>query len=170
MAGEASRKNGKKGGRKPGTKSAKTLEREAVLRAARERVMNLTDKLLDGQLVLAFGQYFLFRIDKFFDSKGNLKAKKPKRVTDMEEIRKFIENDLSGGVQLNKPESPYYFFTTKEPSSHALTSLREFVFGKAVQGIALTDPQGDSIVDPFAKEKSDLAINVYLGKAKTKEN
>jgi hypothetical protein len=83
MAGNASRKNGQKGGRPSGRKNDATLEREAQLARFKQRVFEAFDPLINAQLSLARGLSYLFKEDINDDgSKG-----KPKRLVFAEKLR-----------------------------------------------------------------------------------
>jgi hypothetical protein len=83
MVGNASRKNGEKGGRPPGRKNERTLEREAQLERFKQRVFEAFDPLIDAQLSLARGLSYLYKLDIDEDGKHG----KPILVTDPEEIQ-----------------------------------------------------------------------------------
>lgn len=145
------RENGKKGGRPKGKKSAKTLEREAVLRAFRERAMRSADLLFDAQLSLAKGQTFLYKIEKELQigPKGGKKYvnSKPKLVTNQNEIEGYLEGLVNDGdmEDENDPNATYYYLTTKEPSNYAADSLLDRTFGKATQRLEHTGEGGRPI-------------------------
>jgi len=173
MAGEISRKNGKKGGRKPGVKNKSTLEREAVLKELKQRVLGVAHGLLDSQLVLARGTSYLYKIEKYWekvtDKKGKptkvLRRKPPKLVEDEWEIRQYLEGLTEEG-DLEDPEDTYYFMTTKSPDNKAIDSMMNRTFGKAVQALALTDPEGEDLYDAETKKKSKDAVAQILGRGK----
>lgn len=160
-----SAENGKKGGRPKGKKTQAVLEREAVFKEFRNRVVRLADILLDNQLVLARGQTFLYKIEKYYekvkDKKGKmtqvLRQRPPERVTNEYEIRQYLEGLVEQG-DMNDPEDTYYFLTTKEPDNKAIDSMLNRTFGKAVQAIAFTDPDGGSLIDDETKQKSKKAV------------
>ncbi len=77
-----------KGGRPKGKKSPKTLEREAILKAFRERAMRHADVLFNSQITLARGQTFLYKIEKEWvpnGKKGFWRKKRPEMVTSQKE-------------------------------------------------------------------------------------
>jgi hypothetical protein len=136
---EIARANGKKGGRPKGKRSQRTLEREATLKVFRDRVMRHADYLFDAQYSIATGQLFLFRIDKEYVKTGKggfYKNKKPILVTNVEEVRMYLENLVEkGDVEDDQdPASSYYYITTKEPDNDAIDSLLDRTFGKSKQG------------------------------------
>jgi hypothetical protein len=104
MAGTASRKNGELGGRPPGRKNDKTLEREAELERLRQRVFQATDVLVDAQLGTARGRSYLFKADTDEDGK----AGKPILVDDPVEIAAYLVEDY------NELETTYYYITTEK--------------------------------------------------------
>jgi len=169
MPGNSARENGKLGGRPKGTKSKATLEKEAVLKAFRERAMSVADQLLDSQLILARGQTFLYKITKelVIDKKGKktYRNRKPKLVIDQAEIEKYLEGLIDEGDKNNPkdPKDAYYFITTKEPNNSAIDSILDRTFGKAVSRTELTGKDGLPLIpDAETKKKSDKAIDEYL--------
>jgi hypothetical protein len=136
-----------KGGRTKGKKSAKTLEREAVLVAFRQRAMKLADVLLDSQLILARGMNILFRIDKEKIGRGkNVRyiKKRPVEVTDLVEIRMFIEGLIQEGDKDDErdPSAAYYFITAVPPNNQAIDSILNRTFGSPVQSTKLVGEDG----------------------------
>jgi hypothetical protein len=168
MAGNASKLNGKKGGRPKGTKSAVTLEKEAVLKVFRERVMRSADILFNSQMSLARGQQFLYKIEKEFiktPKGGYYRNKKPRIVTNQEEIELYLEGAIKNGDMDcdYDPASTYYFLTTKEPNNQAAESLLDRALGKSVQITELTGKDGkDLIPSSESKAETDKAIESYL--------
>lgn len=160
MAGNASRENGKKGGRPKGSKSASTIEREAVLAAFRDRVARNADILFDAQLTLARGQTFLYKIEKEWvdtgKGKGFYRKKKPRIVTAQWEIESYLEGEVSEGDPDDDqdPAATYYFLTTKEPSNFAIDSLLDRAFGKSKQTTELTGKDGG----PIKVEGVEIAV------------
>lgn len=156
-------------GRKPGKKLAKTLEREKVLDAMRQRIMRISDRLLDKQLVLANGQQFLYRIDKTWvktgkgETSGYWRNEKPVLVEGEMEIRSYLEelsDEANGDIERNDdPSAAYYFITTKEPNNQALDSMLDRTFGKSTQSTKLVGDNDKSIpitsinVVPIIQEK-----------------
>lgn len=145
MAGKASRENGKKGGRPKGKKSAKTLEREAVLAAFRQKILSAADVLFTAQLHIATGQTYLYKIEKELQigPKGGKKyiRSKPKLVTDKREIEQYLMGLIEEGDPENEddPNATYYYLTTKDPDNKAIDSLLDRAFGKATQPISNDD-------------------------------
>lgn len=111
-------------GRPRGSREARTLERAAVLRAYRDRVMRQADRLLEAQLTLAQGCSFLFRVEK---AKEKGERAKHELVRDPEEITKY----LNGEVDATK----YYYVTTERPDGKAIADMLDRTFNKAVQGL-----------------------------------
>jgi hypothetical protein len=126
MAGDASRKNGEKGGRSAGSKNVATLEREAELERFKQRVFQATDVLVDAQLSLARGTCFLFKLDIGEDGTRG----RPILVTDPEEIAAYLCDDY------NALETTYYYITTEKPDNPAIEALLNRAYGKATQPIA----------------------------------
>lgn len=142
-------------GRKPGKKLPKTLERERVLEAIRQRTMKIADRIVDKQLVLVNGQQFLYRIDKTWvktgkgETSGYWKNEKPVLVESEGEIRDYLErlsDEANGDIEDDKdPGTAYYFITVKEPSNQAIDSMLDRTFGKSTQSTKLVDDNDKSI-------------------------
>lgn len=162
------RENGKKGGRPKGSKSQATLEKEAVLKAFRERAMRSADLLFNAQLTLARGQTFLYKIEKELQigPKGGKKyvSSRPKLVENQTEIEMYLEGLIEEGdmEDENDPLATYYFLTTKEPSNMAIDSLLDRTFGKSVQSVELSGPDGKPLFNDDTKQKADSAIDALI--------
>lgn len=144
------REIGKKGGRPKGKKNPKTLEREKVLEAMRQRIMGIANNLINSQLTLARGQTFLYKIEKEQIGTGKSKRyvnKRPVLVTNQFEIEEYLEGRTQEGDEDDEkdPGATYYFLTTKEPNNSAVESLFNRTFGTPVQSTKLVDDSGKSI-------------------------
>lgn len=147
MAGKASIENGKKGGRPKGAKSQATLEKEAVLRVFRQKVMESADVLFQSQLALARGYTYLYKIEKerIEGPKGGVsyRAKKPALVTATWEIEAYLMG-LIDEEEIDKgPEATYYFMVTKDPNNMAADSMLDRTFGKSTNVTELINPDGN---------------------------
>lgn len=143
MAGEASRKNGKKGGRPLGRKNDKTLLIEAEHEAFQQLVLQNLRPLFDAQLSLAKGVSHVYRVS--IGPRGG--RSDPELVTDQDELHEAIQAIHSGGGYGDVAEDTggeegeaithrYYFLTTKPPDGRSIDSLIDRIFGKSVQRIA----------------------------------
>ncbi len=166
MAGKTSQKNGEKGGRPPGRLNNVTLERQAILKAMQQRIMEAADFLLDSQIVLARGVSYLYKIEKYWKKYGRRKVlmrKEPKLVTDPEEIRQYLVRLLpESGLHDQSPTATYFFITTDKPDNRAIDSLWNRTFGRSVQPVALTDAEGNDVTDNESKAKAKKAIGHFL--------
>jgi hypothetical protein len=128
-------------GRKKGSKSKSTLEREATLKAFRDRVMKNADLLFDAQLTLARGTTYLYKIEKELQigPKGGKRyiRSKPKLVESQAEIEDYLEGLIEEGDpdDENDPAATYYFLTTKDPDNRAIDSMLDRTFGRPTQPI-----------------------------------
>lgn len=137
---KAARENGKKGGRKKGSTPA-LIERDAAIKAFRQRVAQNADRLFDLQMGLAKGAQYLFRIDKEWiktgDSKNGEKGfwrnKKPIIVESPEEMRQYLEDEFVNGDAEDDqdPSASYYFLVAKDPSNQAIDSMLDRTFGRS---------------------------------------
>jgi hypothetical protein len=157
-------------GRKKGSKDKSTLEKEAVLKVFREKVMKSADALYASQLHLARGQTFLYKIEKetITGPKGGktIRSKPPKLVTAQWEIEAYLQDlvDEENGMSGPKDrDATYYYLTTKEPSNMAVDSLLDRTFGKSVQAVELTGKDGVALFDDATKAKSKKAISEFVG-------
>ena len=137
MAGNASRQNGKKGGRPKGSKEAATLEREAVLREYRVRVCGQAQRLLDAELAVAQGCSYLYRKPK---SAPKGEPRKAERVTDPEIIRKFLDGEL------DTDETDWYFITTERPDTLTIRGMLDRLWDKPGQRHEVSGPEGKPLV------------------------
>lgn len=128
MAGEASRKNGRLGGRPKGAKSAATIERDATLRAYRDRVCKVADRLLDAELQVAQGCSYLYRKPK---SAPKGESRKAELVTDEATIRRFLDGEL------DHDDTDWYFITTERPDTLTIRGMFDRTFGKPEQTVNL---------------------------------
>lgn len=140
-----------KGGRPKGKKSQQTLEKEAVLKAYKQRVMTYADILLDAQLTLAKGQTYLYKIEKIkvIGPKGGVRyePKKPELVTSKIEIEAYLEGLFKEGDLENDrdPGATYYYITTKDPDGAAINAMLDRTFGRPVQAVVTKDPEGKDV-------------------------
>ena len=133
---EASRRNGRKGGRPKGAKSKATLEREAVLRAFRERVMGSAHRLFNAQMSIAEGCSFLYRVEE-----TTVKGKKDRKhvlVTDENEIRRYLDGEVEA--------DDYHYITTERPNNLAIADMLNRAFGRPTEVHEHTGEGGGPIV------------------------
>ena len=122
-------------GIKKGTKFKRTLEKEAVARAFRERVFAHADHLFHAQLSRAVGSVMVFRVDEITDRSGKSKEVHT-LVTEPDEIKLVLD---SNGGQAGKVGANYYFVTAVAPDNKAIDSLLDRALGRAVQSIEITE-------------------------------
>ncbi len=154
-------------GRPKGRKDDATLEKEAVLKAFRTKVMNDADTLYAAQRALAKGFSYLYKIEKEMikGPKGgtSYKAKAPKLVTSQWEIEAWLRDKVSDVPLEQGPGATYYYLVTEKPSSQAIDSLLDRTFGKAVQAVELGGPNGKPLFGDEEKAKSKQAVREFLG-------
>lgn len=138
-------------GRKPGSKSQATLEKEKVLGEVRQRIMQNAQRILNSQLSVANGQQFLYKIEKelVIGPKGgkSYKSKKPELVTAQWEIEAYLDGLVENGDAQNDqdPGATYYYLTTKEPNNQAIDSMFNRAFGKPTESLELSGKDGEAI-------------------------
>lgn len=135
MSGQASKENGKKGGRPIGRKNDATLEKERELSAVKQRIMKNAQKIIDSQLSLSRGLQFLYRIDTEI-VKGKRIRSKPILVVDSEEIANYLDGEFGDGESLND-ETAYYYITASVPNNMASDSMLNRAFGKPTENMEL---------------------------------
>ena len=145
----ANRKNAKKAGRKKGSLSQTTIDKNASLKAYQQKAMAAADVLFNNQMHLAKGVNYLYKIEKKVISNSKKTGKvygpmKPKRVTCPHEIEKYLmEEVIAGDVDDDKdPNATYYFITTEKGDNRANDSLLDRAYGKATNVIATEDEDG----------------------------
>lgn len=136
MAGDASRENGKKGGRPLGAKNAATIQRDAELRAYRDRVAKNTQRLLDAEMTVAQGVTMLFKKPKAA-AKGE--PRKVERVTDEATIRAYLDGEL------DNDEHDFYFLATERPDTVTIQRMLDRTYDKPPQAVALGGTDGGAI-------------------------
>lgn len=144
------REAGRKGGfAKGGYRSVEKLEKELMKEHIDQRLMRATDAYLNGQISLARGQQFLYRIDKIFvpsggtdketgAARGYWRNEKPVLVESQAEIEMYLEELADNNGELSDdtdPSSAYYFITTKEPNVQAIESGLSRVHGRPKESI-----------------------------------
>ena len=144
----ANKKNGKKGGRKPGSVSAATLEKIAVGKVLQQKILGVADTLFKKKLQLACGQSFLYKIEKYWEGEGKskkLRQKPPKLVTSASEIEEHLQEAITSDYDHDDYESTYYFITTKEPNNAAIEDLLDRGLGRVAQSIKGEDEEGNTV-------------------------
>jgi hypothetical protein len=162
-----------KGGKQPGAgrpkgkKNAATLEKEAVLKEFKEKVLQSADVLYASQITLARGQTYLYKIEKeeVIGPKGgkSYKNKRPELVTAQSEIEDYLKGLIDDGDKDNNsdPDAVYYFLTTKDPDNRAIDSMLDRTFGKSLQSIDIDHTtKGEKITDPANIDLDKLADEV----------
>lgn len=124
MPGEASRRNGQKGGRPKGRKDPHTLEREAVQRVFDQRVMRAADRLFNAQLSQAEGVSILLRRPKV--GKGRTEV-----VSDPKTIQRYFDGELEND------EADWYFIAVEKPNAEAADRLLNRGLGKPKESLVL---------------------------------
>lgn len=140
MAGKASIENGKKGGRPKGKKNAATLEREAVLKEYRQRIIQNAQEIFSLQMTNARGVTYLYKTE--CTGQGKKRKCKYMQVTDPEEIENYL-NGLYDEVDRGLGEDEgYYQITVEKPDNRAIDSMLDRAFGKATNVLVTEDEEG----------------------------
>lgn len=155
-------------------RSIATLEKEAIKKAIDQRAMRATDRLMNGQISLATGQQFLYRIKKTWVEMGKLKRgqadegnqsgywrnEKPELVTSQWEIEQYLEELAENNGELDDDKDggdTYYYITTKEPNNQAIDSLLNRVHGKPKDDNALAGLHAAFSLLELARRSTSLA-------------
>lgn len=137
-----------KGGKQPGAgrpkgkKNSATLEKEAILKEYRQKILKSADVLFNAQITLARGQTYLYKIEKeeIIGPKGgkSYKNKRPELVTSQWEIEDYLQGLIEEGDKDDEddPNAAYYFLTTKDPDNKAIDSMLDRTWGKSTQPLA----------------------------------
>lgn len=126
-----------RGGARPGSGRPRgAIDESTKLRIAAEKqlkdnVARVADRLLSAQLSVALGEQSLYVIS--YTGKGKDKKKRVDRVTDPETIVKWLKGELD-----ESSSEEYYYLSTKPPSTRAIDSLFNRVFGKPQESVDLT--------------------------------
>ena len=159
---ETSKENGKKGGRPKGSKTKNTIEKEAILKVFRERVMRSADVLFNSQLHKATGQSFLYKIPKVpvKDSKGKTtgyKNGKPKLITEQWEIEDYLQGLIDEGDMddYKDPNATYYFITAKDSDNKSIDSMLDRTFGKSSNSLDIDLTTKGEKIEGFNFIKND---------------
>lgn len=139
-------KKTKKGGKRPGAgrkkggKNPATLEREKVLEAMRQQIMQRAEPLVRAAFIPAMGVNFVYRIDETKNEKGRVVHKEHVLVTDPHEIAMALDQIEEGSTD---PEDKFYYVSAKAPDFRAVEMLINRVFGKPKEMVELTNPDGN---------------------------
>lgn len=143
MAGHGGKRAG--AGKKLGSKTKATLEKQKVAEAFNQRVMNKADALFNAQLTLAVGSMKVFRIDE--EGEGSKKKRVHAHVTDVDEIKALLdEHDGSAGVV----DGVFYYFSDVLPDNKAIDSLLNRALGKPKETVEHSNPDGSGLFQPDA--------------------
>lgn len=135
-------------GRKPGSKSKKTLEKLAIQEAFNQRVLTHADRIFQAQLSLAVGSVQVFRVDEEEDEKGKVKRIHT-LVTNPDEIKDVLDtNEGEAGVVGEN----YYFVSNVLPQNAAAEALLNRTLGKAKDSLDL-NVTGNLEIDQVLKPK-----------------
>lgn len=129
MGGEASRRNGKKGGRPKGSKDPHTLERELARHELQRRIIARRGPLFNAYLERAEGVFVMIE---------NTEAG-PQRVTDARRIEQLLTDPaLKNGKQ-------FFFVEASSPDARILLDVIARLDGKPTERIEVTGPGGEPV-------------------------
>lgn len=128
-----------------------------------QRLMRATDKMINGQISLAVGQQFLYRIDKEWNRVLNkFVNQKPVLVESQLEIEAYLQElaDNNGVLEDDKDGgAAYYYITTKEPSIQAIDSAFNRVHGKARESLDVNQHHTFSLLDLHKQRRTMIDGN-----------
>lgn len=128
-------------GKPRGKLSPKTLEKNAVQEAIRQRILKQADALFHAQLVNAVGSIQVFRVDEE-ERDGKIKRVHT-LVSDTDEIKEVLDAHDGGAGVVN---DSYYFVNQIAPDNRAIDSLLDRTFGKATQSIDIGNKEGEAFL------------------------
>jgi hypothetical protein len=129
MAGDASRKNGKKGGKPKGAKSKKTLDKEIVLERFRQRTYQVVDKLFNAQFALSSGMYKMLRPYMGSDGLPHTEV-----IRDEKAMEELVLNGVHG--------KDYLLVEGSAPDNKAISNMLDRAFGKPTESIEHSGKDG----------------------------
>lgn len=156
MAGETSRQNGKKGGRKPGTKNTATLEREAVNKAYVQKILTAANTLFEKQMELASGITYLFKTE--CTGRGKDRKCVYKQVTNPQEMEDYLNGVYENVEKGSGEDEAYYKMTVEKPDGKVIENMLNRGLGKAINVIATID-ENDKISPLNGLMLTDEAID-----------
>lgn len=130
MGGEASRRNGKKGGRPKGSKDPHTLERELARHELQRRIIAQSGPVFDAYLERAKGVWVMVE----FDADGL-----PQRVRDSKRVDAILAD------KTKRAGKDYVFVETHTPDAKILLDVVARLDGKPTERVEVTGPGGDPI-------------------------
>ena len=116
LTSRQARINGRKGGRKKGTRTPAVLEREAAGRLLRQRIAAHADQLFEAQFTLARGCTELYK----------LKDGKVRKVGDTATIKRYLLGELSEA-------DGYHWITRERPDGPAIRDMLDRAFDRPMQ-------------------------------------
>src|ERR1051325_547376 len=108
MAGNASKENGKLGGRPPGRKNNATIEKEVAKKQFQQLVLQRIMPLFQAQMALAQGVSYLFRIEE-----GPKGGKEHVIVTDPDEIGDILAQMAQQETGAGQFNDKFFYISTK---------------------------------------------------------
>lgn len=143
-------------GHPPGKKTERVIEREATLRAFKDRVAKNADRLLNAQMDLAVGEKYLMVVTTV--GEGAKERRETTVVTDIELIKQYLDSD--GDASFGE-ENEYYFMTTKPANNQALDSLLNRTYGKPAESVDVTSNGNtlSNIIYMPAKKSEDYDVD-----------
>lgn len=150
-----------RGGRPKGSKTKATLEKEAVMKVLRQKILRSATPLYLAQMSLAKGLSLLYMQKT---TKQGIKLK-PELVTDMNTIEAFLNDELN-----ENGDSEYYYITTERPDNRAIDSMFDRVFGKAMQTTEVSGKDGGPIVFVPMELMSKYKLNANDSNSSSKSN
>jgi hypothetical protein len=148
-----------------GKTQQRSLEKDAVMKEFRQRVMKQVDPLFNAQYAKAVGSVMVFRVDE--EELENGKTKKVHvHITDPEEIKQVLdEHEGSAGIV----GQSFYFVTDVLPDSKAIDSMLDRTFGKAQQSVEITDASADKVNQLARAVFSDLLTEMKWNEDKARD-
>lgn len=130
---EKRREAGSKGGKaKKGKKTAKTLEREASMKALQAYIFKIAPKLVEAQVVEGLGYYQMMIVERVA---GKLVYK---RVSDRKEFDRLIVEGKAG--------HDYIIMAAEDPNHKASDAVLNRAYGRPTESVELSNKDGEPFV------------------------
>jgi len=121
----------KTGGRKPGTKGKKTLEKEEALLLYQRKMIDMLTPITEAQQYLAKGVTVVLRKKKVYNNKTKQSERTGEfyQVRDPNEIEALINSDGEG--------EDFHIISARDPNPKAIKDIFDMVFGKPKEQIEI---------------------------------
>jgi hypothetical protein len=128
-------------GRPRGSRNKMTKDIKAKEKTIKERITKNLDELVNAQLSLAKGLFFMYEIK--MRNIGGRRKPEHIQVKDPKKIKAFLDGELEG---------EYYYISAQAPENKAIDSLLDRAFGKATSETNVNHDFNINVIDYGKKE------------------